>query len=344
MISKIRSLLLFLLFTAICLPLSQTIATAHPQFFFQVNEGVDEDDAEFMDNPWRVDERKLFAAKKFQLSNQFALKVRQIENVCGELDKKQKLKLSVAAKGATEQALKKFAKSWEDQLKQFGGQFGNNDDDDDKKKKDKKRKKKKKKFVVKSVDQIDAQVMQLLDTANFGGVQKQNYGDVALWRRTVKKVLNEEQRKKLDAHIENMKLGKRNARADSFLSDMRFKLALAEDQIEEFDKIVRPAFLERDIEVSWNYEAMVTLYLGSKYDKQKMKKLLSEEQLLELRIAVKAAENYGGMFGDNNNAVVAVGGVAIADAPILGFLDEMLDAVEDLAEIVQQPLEELFKW
>jgi hypothetical protein len=354
MIVQIRSLLLVLLFAALVLPLALTNAATCIKGFVDVAQQAQdeeddsdeeddefEDDEDFMNNPWRVDERKLFAAKKFQLTNQFALKVTQIENICGELDKKQKLKINIACKGATEEALEKFKKSWKEQMKQFGNQFQTNDDDDDDKEKKKKRKKKKKRFVVKKVDDIDAQTMQMMDNAMFGGVQTQDHTDVPRWTRTVKKVLDKEQRKKLDAHTKKLKIAKRNARAETFLADMRLRLALGEDQIEEFDKLVRPAFLKKDIEVSWNYEAMATLYLGSKYDKKKMKELLSEEQYLVLTLAVKPAEGYAGMFGDNNNVVVGRQ-VVVANGPLLGFLDGMLDAVDDLAELLVNPFEGLF--
>ena len=87
---------------------------------FEIGE-VDDDDEEledeevFNNNPWQIDERKLFAAKKFQLTNKYAIKVAQIDSICG-LDKKQKLKLKIASKGATEEALDKFEKQWRDCL------------------------------------------------------------------------------------------------------------------------------------------------------------------------------------------------------------------------------------
>ena len=70
-----------------------------------------EDEEDFKNNPWQIDERKLFAAKKFALTNEFAMKVKQIDNICS-LDKKQKLKLEIACKGATEKALEGYVKEW----------------------------------------------------------------------------------------------------------------------------------------------------------------------------------------------------------------------------------------
>ena len=72
----------------------------------EADEDEDEDEDEFEDeegfknNPWQIDERKLFAAKKFALANEFAMKIKQIDNIC-KLDQKQKLKLDIASKGAT---------------------------------------------------------------------------------------------------------------------------------------------------------------------------------------------------------------------------------------------------
>lgn len=356
MILLIRSSLIVLLFASLILLLDQSNASAiqvvavaqkvESEDSSDQDESDDEDeeeefedDEDFRNNPWQIDERKLFAAKKFQLTNQFALKVKQIENICGELDKKQKLKIEIACKGATEEALEKFIKSWKDQMKQFGNQFQANDDDEDDDGKNK-RKKKRRRFVVKKIEDIDAQVMQMLDTSMFGGIQKQDFTDVPRWNRTFRKLLNKDQQKKFDAHIKKLKLAKRNARAETFLADMRLRLSLSEDQLEEFDKLVRPAFLNKDIDVSWNYEAMATLYLGSKYDKKKMKELLSEEQHLLLKLAVKPAEAYAGMFGDNN--VVVVGRQAAFDDPITRFLSSILDAIDDLAELLSNPLKGLF--
>ena len=65
------------------------------------------------------DDRKRIAAKKFQLSRQYAVKIAEIDRVCG-LDEKQKIKLEVASKGATGEALESFAKQRKEQ-NNFGG-------------------------------------------------------------------------------------------------------------------------------------------------------------------------------------------------------------------------------
>jgi hypothetical protein len=301
-----------------------------------------EEEGEFNNNPWQVDERKLFAAKKFQLENQFAVKVVQMDNVCG-LDKKQKLKLKIACKGATEKALVKFEKQWREQMKQFGGFNMQNDDEEDEEKKKKKRKRKKKRFVVKKVADIDAQVFQMLDQNFLGGVVKPDVTEVAMWKRTVKKVLSEEQQEKLKAHDKKLKLAKRNARADSFIANMRSKLALSDKQLDEFDTLVRPNFLKSDIEVNWNYDAMATLYLGSKYDKKKMKSLLSNEQNLVLEITVKPAEGYAGFFGDNANVVVGQA-VAVQQNVVFEIFDDLFRAVGDIADAVEGTMNGVLEW
>lgn len=318
-----------------------------PQVLVETDdEGEYEDDADYKNNPWQIDERKLFAAKKFQLTKKYAIKIAQIQNIC-ELDKKQVLKLKIASKGATEQALEKYTEQWEEQLKRYGG-FNNrentNDEDEDEDDGKEKVKKKKKRFVVNKVEEIDAQVLQMMDQNWFGGMVKSDATDVAIWNRTVEKVLNDEQEEKLTAHIDEIKLATRDARADAFIANMRSELALSESQLDEFDELVRPAFLKKDIEVNANYEAMATLYLGSKYNKKKMKKLLSEEQNLILALKLKPAAGYAGMFGDNNNANVAAG-VAAAEPEmyvvkvfeaaltgLAGLFDEVGDAIEGALE------------
>ena len=294
-------------------------------------DGIDDDEEEFEDeeefknNPWQLDERKLFAAKKFQLINKFAVKVAQIDSICG-LDKKQQLKLKIASKGATEEALDKFEKQWREQMKNFGGfnQAIDNDDDDKKKKR---KKKKKKRIVIKKVDEIDAQVMQMLEGNMFGGTAMKDGIDVPVWNKTVEKVLDAEQQKKFKAHVKKLKLARREVRADAFVSSMRLELALSDSQVKEFDKLVRPAFLKKDIDVNWQYDSMATLYFGSKYNKKKMKELLSEEQYLILTLRLKPAETYSYMFGDNVAVKVDVG----PQTYVVKLLETVFDGLEGLA-------------
>ena len=67
------------------------------------------EEREAMNNPWRIDTRKFIAAKKFQMKQTFLTDVEIIDRIC-ELKPKQKLKLSIAAKGATEKQLRAWVK------------------------------------------------------------------------------------------------------------------------------------------------------------------------------------------------------------------------------------------
>ena len=227
------------------------------------------------------DDRKRIAAKKFQLSRQYAVKIAEIDRVCG-LDEKQKIKLEVASKGATGEALESFAKQRKEQ-NNFGGFFGRigNDDDD---------KKKKKPIVVNDVDEIDKHTLMDLAGKTSRNRKKLVGIDVPLWNRAVESVLDDEQQKKFKAHVEKQKFARGNARADAFVASMRIELSLSDSQLDEFDKLVRPTFLERDINVNWQHDFIGTLYLGSKHDKKKMKKLLSEDQYSILTLVLKPAK------------------------------------------------------
>ena len=296
-----------------------------------------EDEDEFNNNPWRIDERKMFAAKHFQLTQQYAIKVAQLDSICG-LDKKQKLKLKIASKGATEEALEEFTKQWKEQMKNFGGfnQANDDDDDDDDKKKKKRKKKKKKRIVIKKVEEIDATVMQMLEGSFFGNTKKTAGIDVPIWKRTVEKVLDDEQLKKYKAHVEKLKLASRSVRADAFVANMRLELSLSDSQLDEFDELVRPAFLKKDIDVNWQYDSMATLYFGSKYNKKKMKQLLSEEQYLILKLKLKPAESYGYMFGDNE--VVNVAAAVEPEMYVVTLLEHALGGLADLADDVGEAI------
>ena len=119
------------------------------------------------------------------------------------------------------------------------------------------------------------------------------------------------------------------------------KLALSDSQLEEFDKLVRPSFLKKDIETNWQYDSMATMYLGSKHDKKKMKKLLSEDQNLALKLAVKPAEGYAGFFGDNGGNV----GMAVAVEENMAFtiLGAMFEGLADFADSVENAMNGVFE-
>ena len=230
---------------------------------------------------WQDDDRKRIAAKKFQLSRQYAVKIAEIDRVCG-LDENQKVKLEVASKGATEEALESFEKQWKEQ-NPFGELVANinNDNDDDKKKKP---------IAINDVDEIDTQTLLDLAAKKSRNRKKLVGIDVPIWNRAVESVLDDEQQKKFKAHAEKQQLAKGNARADAFVASMRIELSLSDSQLDEFDKLVRPTFLERDIDVNWQHDFIGTLYLGSKHDKKKMKKLLSEDQYSILTLVLKPAK------------------------------------------------------
>ena len=194
------------------------------------------------------DDRKRIAAKKFQLSRQYAVKIAEIDRVCG-LDEKQKIKLEVASKGATGEALESFAKQRKEQIN-FGGFFGRigNDDDD---------KKKKKPIVVNDVDEIDKHTLMDLAGKTSRNRKKLVGIDVPLWNRAVESVLDDEQQKKFKAHVEKQKLARGNARADAFVASMRIELSLSDSQLDEFDKLVRPTFLA----VSYTHLTLPTILL-----------------------------------------------------------------------------------
>ena len=229
----------------------------------------------------QADDRKLIAAKKFQLTRQYAVKIAEIDRVCG-LDENQKVKLEVASKGATEETLESFEKQWKKQ-NLFGELVANinNDNDDDKKKKP---------IAINDVDEIDTQTLLDLAWKKSRNRKKLVGIDVPIWNRAVESVLDDEQQKKFKAHAEKQKLARGNARADAFVASMRIELSLSDSQLDEFDKLVRPTFLERDIDVNWQYDFIGTLYLGSKHDKKKMKKLLSEDQYSILTLVLKPAK------------------------------------------------------
>ena len=90
---------------------------------------------------------------------------------------------------------------------------------------------------------------------------------------------------------------------------------------------------------------MATLYLGSKFNKTKMKKLLSEDQYLILRLTVKPSETYAAFFGDNGNFAVAR---ARVNAGPENFLFEVLDvfftSLGEFADSVENVLDGAFKW
>ena len=290
-----------------------------------VDEDEDDDDDDevlVQNNPWGIDERKLEAAELFRFRKVYAIEVMKIKSVC-DLDKKQTLKLQIAVKGAAKKEIASWKKKWRDQMKQFQGMnFGGNGNQ-------RKKKKNRKELVIKDADEIDQQTMQYLNnTSMLGGnpTETSKAIDNAFWRKTVKGVLTSEQFEKYESFLETREKEQVSAKIDAFVLKMQEDLSLTDEQIEQYDALVRP-HLEKAPDLTGYYETHVFPYYASKYDKKKMKALLDEDQLQLMKMILGPSKAYGGMFDQQAGNAIEPQAIGVGFG-MLQAVGEVLDGIE----------------
>jgi hypothetical protein len=309
-------------------------------------DGMDDDDGDddageelVQNNPWGIDDRKMQAAQRFWFQKAFLIEVQKIKMVC-ELDKKQALKLKIASKGAAKKELKTWQEKWNKQMKQFQGMnFGGVAQNLQKKRK-------RKELVIEDADEIDAQTMQFLNNTNmFGGAteEAQKAIDSDFWRSTVKGVLTDAQYSKYKTYLDERKQAHISAKIDAFIAKMREDLALTDEQTQKYDALVRPSMENAPIAPGY-YEMFVFHYYATKYNKQKMKAVLDDDQFQMMKMILGPSKAYGAMFdqqaNNNNDPFVEqqIGGVAleIAGEVLDGFVEGVGDIFEGMVEQMEK--------
>ena len=287
----------------------------------QVDDDDDDDDFEAVAiaNPFGIDSRTLLAAKKFQLTQLFAVEVEELLSVC-KLDKKQALKLRVATKGA----VKKLSADWVKKNNRQMGAMGGNANANKKKKDDEEE------LVIEDADEIDQMTMQAITMNMFGPnpYQAEDPRESRFWKKTIASVLTIEQRDKVKTLRAEREKIKREALTDYLVQSMAVELGMGKTQTAKFDDIIRPVLASAEIDCISMYEPYLMYYYASKADETKMKELLSPAQLQEWKIFLLPSKQIGEMIEGGGNQFAQVNGGQ------RGFWEGVDDVATEVVEMV----------
>lgn len=273
----------------------------------QADEEVAE--AQVAVNAFGVENSKMIAAKRFQLSQTFLVEVEELVRVC-ELDKKQALKLRIGAKGA----IKKLTAEWKKRINEQMGQFpqvrpGNGDQEDGQEVK------------FKDADEIDENTLQLVMMNAVGNpFQYEDPRKHRFWLNIVGNVLTDAQSEKFKQYRRQRNVAKRTAMIDSAMTSLSIELGLTEQQRMELEKIIRPPMEQAEISCFTFYEPFVLYYFASKADQSEIEKCLSPAQLQAWKIFLAPSKQVGQMIEGND-------GVVAEEKNLMLFIDRALDAV-----------------
>ncbi len=249
-----------------------------------------DDEAAVMGNPFGIEPANMLAAKKFQLTQIFAVEAEVIARVC-ELDKKQAMKLKIGMKGAVKKLSNKWVKDG-NAMGMMGMAMGDSDDEDEDKEAEAIEE-----VVINDADEIDEMTLQML-MMNGGGnpFSSDDPRDSKFWKKVVSSVLTDEQAAKFKQHQTERAAAKRKALTDSAIASITAELGLSVDQIPKLDAIVRPVMVDAEINCHVFYEPYILYYYASKADGKELKKLLSPAQLQQWKLFVAPSKQIGQMM------------------------------------------------
>ena len=217
---------------------------------------------------------RFLAAKKFLVAQDLAAHIDLLERIC-QIDKKQKLKLSIAAKRHSA----KFADQW---MKDYGNRFqglfnnrnGNKDDED-------------KEVVFKDANEIDASTLSLVQNSRriyLGDPGPEEHKD---WRKDLVKVLNEKQLAAFDKFSEEKKARFRKTQIQFAMNLLDMHLDLSEEQADKIKTLIKPQ-IEKFTRppVRFVYLSYITIYCLLKTDSDELNAILTPAQHQKWKILV----------------------------------------------------------
>ena len=320
----------FVVLLPLCVGLSQ--ADASPQ---EVNgvaiEAMQEDGPEISGEA----KGKVLGAKQFQLRHQFANEINLIDLAC-KLDKKQKLKLKIGAKGAVKKLANQWLKRNEGNLQWMinpGGPIAiAGDDPDESEDKDKK---KSDEIVIKEIkdfDEIESNMIMNIVMDTFENPFASNHPvDSPFWKKIVKGVLTDKQKTQLIEFKANRKKRKTEAILNLLIQNLTAELTLNEEQQEKIRELIRPKFLKaKPISTTMFAETYFYYYYASKVRKSDLKKILTDEQIQQWKLFMAPAQQVGQMIEMENGM-----GANARDEEFFGFvLEEVVSSIgEGLLEL-----------
>ena len=229
------------------------------------------------------------AAKRFQLTQIFAVEIEEIARVC-ELDNTQITKLTVGAKGA----VKKMTAHW---IKTSGQQLGvvnrvvELDADGNEVAGGEKQVAEKPEVEITDADQIDIMTIQMVIMGDMGNPFNANQPtEHEFWQKTLASVLSENQAAKLGRYRSERNAAKRQVMIAFCMDTLKVELALSDEQQAQLSALVTPAIEKAEIECFSFLEPYLAYYHASKVEAVSLAAILSQAQLQKWKLFMAPAK------------------------------------------------------
>ena len=233
---------------------------------------------------------RMHAAKKFQIKQKYAVHIELLKRVC-QLDKKQALKLTIAAKGQAARQSDKWIKKYGVQMQ---GMFGQNP---------KGKKKKEEEVVIKDADDIDEQTLQFL-TNGFGSPFSTAKGPTQKpeWVQTLTKVLTIEQLEKYKKHLEHSAAQYRKVQLDYAINVVSRSVNLTDEQSVKIAALLKPQIAKMNEPENALYAPYLLFYRLVKIDQKKVKEILTPAQTQRWKLLIGPYRQIGEMMEQEEKA------------------------------------------
>jgi|GEM_PF-6160570 len=238
--------------------------------------------------PMGPDVNRMVAAKRFQLTQVFAVEVDEIQRVCA-LDDAAKTKLTVGAKGAVSKLTAKWKKENGAKLGMMGGDVdadGGKQSDADADATIE--------VEIRDADEIDDRTAQMLtmdpDGNPFNAVAPT---DDKFWKKTVNAVLTADQVKEWKEFRKSRDREKRLSLIDTAIRTIKVELCMSDEQSEKLLEVVSPVILEEKFSCPAFFEPFLVYYHASKVDEAKLREIFSPAQFQQWKMFMAPAREIG---------------------------------------------------
>ncbi len=241
---------------------------------------------------------QMLAAKRFQLTQIFAVEVEEIKRVC-ELDDAQVRKLSIGAKGAVKKLMHEWKKTADQQfgvvavraVQDMGEEEVDPVDNDQGPINDETE------VEITDADQIDYSSLHMVVIGNNGNTYNvEQPAKSEFWKKTIGSVLTESQATRLDQFRMEREAKKRSAMTALCLSTLDLELGLNDEQHLKLSALVTPLTEKAEIDCSAFMEPYLYYYHASKADEGSLKEFLSAAQIQKWKLFMAPTRQIGQMI------------------------------------------------
>ena len=224
---------------------------------------------------------RLLTAKKFQLKQEYAVHIEVLKRV-SKIDKKQAMKLTIAAKVQSGKQAEKWMKKW---MKEFGKQvFGPEDKN--------KKGKEEQEIEIKDADEIDKQSLQFLAFGLPFSVAK-GPTEQREWIKTLNQVLTKEQLAAFEKFNAERDARYHKNQLLHAVGVVSRNLMLTEKQSAEISKLLEPEIKKIKEPASAFYSPYHLFYRLTKIDQKKFDKILTQAQTQQLKLFICPYRAFG---------------------------------------------------